>query len=128
MIESRPLATFLAHLTLLIGVLVVGLPLYLTFVASTHTPEAIVQNVPMPLVPGDHFAESYKLALSTCVTILTKAGETSNLLADETAVASATAPATRSNSGFGARNDDDDDDYVPPPPPALDALLLQLCI
>ena len=63
MIENRPLATFLAHLTLIIGVAVIGFPLYLTFVASTHTAEAIVQNVPMPLLPGDNFLESYRLAL-----------------------------------------------------------------
>jgi len=62
-IENRPLADFLAHLTLVIGVIVIGFPLYLTFVASTHTAEAIVQNVPMPLLPGDHFLESYRLAL-----------------------------------------------------------------
>ena len=63
MIENRPLADFLAHLTLIIGVLVIGFPLYLTFVASTHTAEAIVQNVPMPLLPGGNFLESYRLAL-----------------------------------------------------------------
>ncbi|MBX3635823.1 MAG: sn-glycerol-3-phosphate ABC transporter permease UgpE [Rubrivivax sp.] len=63
MIENRPLADFLAHLTLVIGVIVIGFPLYLTFVASTHTAEAIVQNVPMPLLPGDNFWESYRLAL-----------------------------------------------------------------
>jgi sn-glycerol 3-phosphate transport system permease protein len=62
-IENRPLADFLAHLTLIIGVVVIGFPIYLTFVASTHTAEAIVQNVPMPLLPGDNFLESYRLAL-----------------------------------------------------------------
>ena len=63
MIENRPIATLVAHLMLIVGVLVVGLPLYLTFVASTHTAEAIVQQVPMPLLPGDNFLESYRLAL-----------------------------------------------------------------
>ena len=63
MIERRPLATFLSHLTLIIGVIVVGFPLYLTFIASTHTAEAIVQNVPMPMLPGDNMIESYRLAL-----------------------------------------------------------------
>jgi sn-glycerol 3-phosphate transport system permease protein len=32
---------------------VVAFPLYLTFVASTHTAEQIVQ-APMPLLPGSH--------------------------------------------------------------------------
>jgi sn-glycerol 3-phosphate transport system permease protein len=63
MIERRPLATFLSHLTLIIGVIVIGFPLYLTFIASTHTAEAIVQNVPMPMLPGDNMIESYRLAL-----------------------------------------------------------------
>jgi sn-glycerol 3-phosphate transport system permease protein len=36
---------------LILGVLVVAFPLYLTFVASTHTAEQIVQ-APMPLLPG----------------------------------------------------------------------------
>jgi sn-glycerol 3-phosphate transport system permease protein len=63
MIERRPLATFLSHLTLIIGVVVIGFPLYLTFIASTHTAEAIVQNVPMPMLPGDNMIESYRLAL-----------------------------------------------------------------
>jgi sn-glycerol 3-phosphate transport system permease protein len=62
-IENRPLASFVSHMTLVIGVIVIGFPLYLTFVASTHTAEAIVQNVPMPLLPGDNFLESYRLAL-----------------------------------------------------------------
>src|SRR5512134_524761 len=63
MIERRPLATFLSHLTLIVGVIVIGFPLYLTFIASTHTAEAIVQNVPMPMLPGDNMIESYRLAL-----------------------------------------------------------------
>ncbi len=63
MIENRPLATFVAHLTLVVGVVVIAFPLYLTFIASTHTAEAIVQNVPMPMLPGDNLLESYRLAL-----------------------------------------------------------------
>jgi hypothetical protein len=63
MIENRPVATTLAHLTLVLGVLIVAFPVYMTFVASTHTAEAIVQNVPMPLLPGDNLLQSYKLAL-----------------------------------------------------------------
>ncbi len=63
MVENRPAATVLAHLTLILGVLIIGFPVYLTFVASTQTAEAIVQNVPMSLLPGDNMIESYKLAL-----------------------------------------------------------------
>ena len=63
MIERRPAATVLSHLVLVLGVLIVAFPVYLTFVASTQTAEQIVQNVPMSLVPGDNLVESYRLAL-----------------------------------------------------------------
>jgi sn-glycerol 3-phosphate transport system permease protein len=63
MIENRPAATVLSHLVLVLGVLIVAFPVYLTFVASTQTAEQIVQNVPMSLLPGSNFIESYKLAL-----------------------------------------------------------------
>ena len=48
---------------LLLGVLVVAFPIYMTFVASTHTTEAVVQ-VPMPLLPGPHLIDNYATALS----------------------------------------------------------------
>ena len=63
MIENRPVATALSHLTLILGVLVVAFPVYLTFIASTQTAEQIVQNVPMSLLPGSNIVQSYKLAL-----------------------------------------------------------------
>ena len=63
MIENRPAATVLAHLVLVLGVMIVAFPVYLTFIASTQTAEQIVQNVPMSLLPGDHIVESYRLAL-----------------------------------------------------------------
>jgi sn-glycerol 3-phosphate transport system permease protein len=52
----------LAHAVMLMGVLIVAFPLYLAFVASTHTAQDIVQ-APMPLLPGSHFWETYKAAL-----------------------------------------------------------------
>jgi sn-glycerol 3-phosphate transport system permease protein len=63
MVENRPAATVLAHLTLVLGVIIIGFPVYLTFVASTQTAAQIVQNVPMSLLPGSNMIESYKLAL-----------------------------------------------------------------
>ena len=63
MIENRPIATVLAHLVLVLGVLTVAFPVYITFVASTQTAEQIVQNVPMSLLPGSNIVNSYKLAL-----------------------------------------------------------------
>ncbi|RRD56058.1 sn-glycerol-3-phosphate ABC transporter permease UgpE [Comamonadaceae bacterium OH2545_COT-014] len=63
MVENRPVATLLSHLVLVLGVLIIAFPVYVTFVASTQTAEAIVQNVPMSLLPGSNFMESYRLAL-----------------------------------------------------------------
>jgi sn-glycerol 3-phosphate transport system permease protein len=61
MVERRPVLTFLSHFVLILGVLVVAFPLYLTFVASTQTAQAIVQT-PMPLLPGAHLIENYTTA------------------------------------------------------------------
>ena len=64
MIENRPAATVLSHLVLVLGVVLVAFPLYITFVASTQTAEAIVQNVPMSLLPGDQLVQNYGRALA----------------------------------------------------------------
>lgn len=63
MVERRPGLSFLSHLILIIGVLVIAFPIYITFVASTHTSQDVVQS-PMPLLPGAHFVENYQTALS----------------------------------------------------------------
>jgi sn-glycerol 3-phosphate transport system permease protein len=63
MIENRPLATALSHLTLVLGVLIVAFPLYIAFVASTQTAEQIVQQVPMSLAPGRNAADSWTMSL-----------------------------------------------------------------
>jgi len=52
MVERRPLLDLLSHGILLLGVLIVAFPVYITFVASTHTAVEIVQT-PMPLLPGN---------------------------------------------------------------------------
>jgi sn-glycerol 3-phosphate transport system permease protein len=62
-VERKPLLTALSHLVLIIGVLIVAFPVYVTFVASTHTTARIAQQ-PMPLVPGAHLAENYVKALA----------------------------------------------------------------
>ena len=63
MVERRPWLNGLSHAVLLLGVLVVAFPVYLTFVAASHTAEAIVQ-APMPLLPGGHFWDNMVTALS----------------------------------------------------------------
>jgi sn-glycerol 3-phosphate transport system permease protein len=68
MVENRPVATAISHLVLVLGVLIVAFPVYITFIASTQTAEQIVQNVPMSLLPGSNMLQSYKLALFGGVT------------------------------------------------------------
>ena len=63
MIERRPGLDLLSHLILLLGVSIVAFPLYLTFVASTQTAEQISRSIPMSMMPGNNFLESYRLAL-----------------------------------------------------------------
>jgi sn-glycerol 3-phosphate transport system permease protein len=63
MIENRPAATVLSHLVLILGVLLVAFPVYITVIASTQTAEQIVQNAPMSLLPGSNIVNSYKAAL-----------------------------------------------------------------
>ena len=63
MIERRPGLTLLSHLILVLGVIIVAFPLYLTIVASTQTAEEINQAIPMSLLPGSHMLETYKTAL-----------------------------------------------------------------
>ena len=62
MIENRPFSTFLAHLVLWIGVAIVALPLYVTFVASTLSAEQVLQS-PISLIPGDQMLNNYKTVL-----------------------------------------------------------------
>jgi sn-glycerol 3-phosphate transport system permease protein len=63
MVERRPWLDVLSHAILIIGVLIVAFPIYITFVASTHTTDAVVQS-PMPLLPGAHLLDNYRIALS----------------------------------------------------------------
>lgn len=64
MIERRPLLTFVSHLVLVLGVAVVAFPVYVTFVASSQTAEAVLQ-APMSLVPGGHLFENYAKVLAS---------------------------------------------------------------
>ena len=57
MVERRPWLNLLSHAVLLLGVAVVAFPVYLTFVAASHTAQAIVQ-APMPLLPVPYRARA----------------------------------------------------------------------
>ena len=58
MVERSPYLTAFSHLIMVLGVIIVGFPLYLAFVASTHTAQDIVQ-APMPMLPGSNFWQTY---------------------------------------------------------------------
>ena len=62
MIERNRFLDIVSHAVLILGVLVVAFPIYITFVASTHTMQEVLQT-PMPLWPGSHLWENYSAAL-----------------------------------------------------------------
>ena len=63
MVERRPALTLLSHLILLVGVLVIVFPVYVTFIGSTQTAEQVATSNPLSLLPGGNVVESYRLAL-----------------------------------------------------------------
>ena len=63
MVEHRPWLTFLTHAILILGCLIIAFPIYTTFVASTHSLDAITSY--FPLLPGRHLVENYRQALTT---------------------------------------------------------------
>jgi len=63
MIEHRPITNVLTHAVLILGVLVVALPIWITFVASTHLNENVL-TAPIPLWPGGELLTNYARALS----------------------------------------------------------------
>ncbi|QLB42210.1 MULTISPECIES: sn-glycerol-3-phosphate ABC transporter permease UgpE [Mannheimia] len=62
MVENRPWLNFFSHCSLWIAVLLICFPIYLAFVASTHT-ETDVISVPISLLPGDQIIQNYTTAL-----------------------------------------------------------------
>ena len=62
LVERRPLLTVFSHLVLLAGIATVALPIWLTFVASTHPAENILK-APIPIWPGDRLLENYATVL-----------------------------------------------------------------
>jgi sn-glycerol 3-phosphate transport system permease protein len=62
MIEHRPGFRIFCHAMLMLGVATLVFPLWIAFVASTHTAERMLE-VPMPLWPGGHMLENYRTVL-----------------------------------------------------------------
>jgi sn-glycerol 3-phosphate transport system permease protein len=63
MVENRPFLTVLSHLVVLLGVVIIAFPLWITFVASTHSQQTMLQS-PIPLLPGPHLIENYAQVLT----------------------------------------------------------------
>jgi sn-glycerol 3-phosphate transport system permease protein len=63
MVERDKIGRAISHLVLMLGVIVVAFPVYVTFIASTQTSEQIVQQAPMSMAPGGHMLETYRIAL-----------------------------------------------------------------
>jgi sn-glycerol 3-phosphate transport system permease protein len=62
MVENNRLSHFIAHVTLLLGVIIICFPVYYAIIASTHDKSAII-NGQVGLLPGGHFWENYTTAL-----------------------------------------------------------------
>ena len=63
MVENRPFLTVLSHLVVLFGVAIIAFPVWMTFVASTHSQQTMLQS-PIPLLPGPYLFENYKQVLT----------------------------------------------------------------
>ena len=62
MVEHRPWLTFVTHALLVLGCLVIAFPIYIAFVASSHSLEDITTS--FPLLPGGQLVENYTRALT----------------------------------------------------------------
>ena len=63
MIEHRPGLKIFCHVALLLGVATVAFPLWVAFVASTHTADRMLE-IPLPLWPGTHLLDNYRTVLT----------------------------------------------------------------
>jgi sn-glycerol 3-phosphate transport system permease protein len=62
-IEHRPGLTIFCHALLLLSVATLVFPVWITFVASTHTADQMRQ-VPIPIWPGTHLLQNYYTVLT----------------------------------------------------------------
>lgn len=57
----------LTHVSLIIGIIIIVLPIYVALVASSHTVQELMQ-APIPLLPGHHWIQNYKSVLTSGLT------------------------------------------------------------
>jgi sn-glycerol 3-phosphate transport system permease protein len=58
MVENRPFLTAFSHFVVLLGLVIVAFPVWMTFVASTHDQQTMLQS-PIPLLPGSQLVDNY---------------------------------------------------------------------
>jgi sn-glycerol 3-phosphate transport system permease protein len=63
MVENRPFLTFLSHFIVLLGIVIIVFPVWMTFVASTHD-QATMLRAPVPLLPGPDLIDNYSKVLT----------------------------------------------------------------
>jgi sn-glycerol 3-phosphate transport system permease protein len=63
MVESRIAFKFFCHAVLIVGIAALLFPMWIAFVASTHTAERML-DVPIPLWPGTHLFTNFNTVLT----------------------------------------------------------------
>lgn len=63
MIEQRPMTSFISHLVIIIGIVILAFPIWITFVAASHDAVRMTQT-PLPMLPGPHFFDNLYDALT----------------------------------------------------------------
>ena len=63
MVENRPYLTVFCHTVLILGVVLMVLPIWVTFVASTHRAEDLL-TAPIPMWPGGELWANYSAVLA----------------------------------------------------------------
>ena len=63
MMENRPVGTFVSHAVLIIGIVIVVFPIWITIVAASHDAIRILQ-VPLPLGIGDQFMDNLRAVMT----------------------------------------------------------------
>ena len=64
MVENWPFVTWISHIVLIIGVLIIAFPIWMTFVAATHD-QATMLRPPVPIWPGRHLFENIQTVLTS---------------------------------------------------------------
>ncbi len=62
MVENRPFLTAFSHFVVILGVVIIAFPVWMTFVASTHDQQTMLR-APIPLLPGPYLLENYSTVL-----------------------------------------------------------------